>query len=327
MIARLARKADPVRRRAESDLRRFSIARCRGAGLASMLRRNMRADMAYLNVGHENLNPRVFDAVRAAAGRSTVLIHDTIPLDYPQFQRPGSPERFAEKLRVTGEQADLVIYNSQETRKTAERYFLANGRVPAGIVAHLGMVAPCPDTAALPPGYDFSRPYFVTVGTIEPRKNHALLLDIWAEFHKGGAQNVPNLFIVGRRGWNNRGVFERLDSEPFMGKTVFELSGLSDPGLFALLDGAAGLLFPSMAEGFGLPLIEAAALGVPVICADLPVYREFLENFPVYLSANDRYLWKQEIGRLVGQMQGSAMRKPVKVPTWADHFNTVLKVT
>ena len=73
------------------------------------------------------------------------------------------------------------------------------------------------------------KPYFVVLGTIEPRKNHKLLLDIWERMHlKMDESRIPELRIIGARGWRNEEVFNRLDHSPMMGRTVFELGPLSD---------------------------------------------------------------------------------------------------
>ena len=333
-LSRLFLKADPPRRRAESDLRRLALARTGRGGLGRMLAAHLPANTAYLNVGHSNLQPVLFEAVHALpGGRISVLIHDTIPLDHPEFQRPGTVENFAARLRWTSQNADLIIYNSHKTRTDAERHFREWGRVPPGMVAHLGIDPPRPDPSALPDWLDLARPYFVTVGTIEPRKNHAVLLDLWeamaADPPSGG---MPALYIVGRRGWRNEALFARLDNSPIMGCDVFELGGLGDGAMAALLQGARALLFPSLDEGFGLPPCEAAALGVRVVLNEAPVYREILGNIPIYAPAVDMYSWWNTIRPLVeqneaGQSRGTGAASPAKLPDWQDHFNLVLKVT
>jgi glycosyltransferase involved in cell wall biosynthesis len=170
---------------------------------------------------------------------------------------------------------------------------------------------------------------FACVGTIEPRKNHALLLDIWDAF--AGDPEAPMLVIAGARGWRNEAVFERLDARP---AGVIEAPGLSDGALAALVAGAEGLLFPTLAEGFGLPPVEALALGTPVICSDLPVLHEVLGKSSIYASVDDMYLWKQSILQIAGQVgaeTASVSNRAVSIgefkrPTWAAHFNLVLKV-
>ncbi|MDJ0628431.1 MAG: glycosyltransferase [Rhodobacter sp.] len=334
MIGRFRRKSPAGRRRAEADARRLSIARCRPGGLAEMLRAHLPPGAAYLNTGHSNLSDAVLRAWKdAVKGRASILVHDMIPLDFPQFQRPAVPQAFAAKMRSVSAHADLAIYNSRATRDDAERWFAEWGRRPDGVVAHLGVELPAPDPSHLPEGLDLGRPYFLTLGTIEPRKNHALLLDVWETLATElSDEAMPVLIIAGSRGWENEALFRRLDSSPLMGRHVVERAGLADAAVAALMAGAAGMLFPSLAEGFGLPPLEAASLGVPVVCNRLPVYEELLGNIPVYAESGDVYLWAQTITKLVEKRQAEHVRTGANpsatvIPTWADHFNLVLKVT
>ncbi|MHC0052098.1 glycosyltransferase family 4 protein [Actibacterium sp. D379-3] len=334
LLARLSYRRGPMRGRAEADLRRLALARCRRAGLARMLARHLPPDTACLNVGHSNLSMATLTAMRALPdARIAVLIHDTIPLDFPQYSGAGIPDAFAARLRAVSAHADLVICNSQATRADVARHMAGYGRVPDLVVAHLGVDRPVPDPAALPPGLDLSGPYFVTVGTIEPRKNHALLLDVWqAMLADRPEAEVPRLFIAGTRGWRNAALFHRLDTAPFMNRTVFELPGLDDDALAALMQGACALLFPSHAEGYGLPPLEAAALGVPVLANDLPVYHEVLGELAVYARGPDAYSWKKNIEGLMRDAgitgkDGRTAARSAAVPAWTDHFNTVLSLT
>lgn len=323
-LSRTMRKLTPARRQAESDLRRLRLARCRPRGLSRMLRKHCPPALAYLNVGHSNLNERML----ASVPRAAVLIHDTIPLDHPEFSGEGVPAQFRRKLKAVARHADLVIYNSAQSQASAETVFHKEGRVPKGVVAHLGVEPLTPDPSQLPADLPTDAPYFVTLGTIEPRKDHALLLDVWQSFHDTPpAGGIPRLFILGHRGWRNEAVFDRLDTAPFMGQTVFERPGLSDAAMAALLQGARALLFPSRAEGYGLPPLEAASLGTPAIVSDLAIYRETLGDFPVYVANRDAYLWRKEIERFA-QEQGTARATGLRqLPSWDMHFETVLSLT
>jgi len=320
LLSRLFLKATDAKRAAESDLRRLCIARSGRGSLRTMLRRHLPRETIWLNVGHSNLQRHIFESFHAFGGTATVLIHDMIPLDFPQYQRPGTVDDFRARMRRVGDLADLVIYNSQQSRKDAERYFTDWGRVPDGVVALLGVDVPTPTTVPI----RLNAPYFVTLGTIEPRKNHALLLTVWQLLAETMDQ-VPELVIIGARGWNNEAVFAQLDTKP---AHIHELNGLDDGETAALVQGARALLFPSFAEGFGLPPAEALALGTDVVANALPVYCEALGNNAIYADVLDMYSWAKIINSLAFTREAEQKaHTPVTLPTWADHFNLVLKVT
>lgn len=327
--ARLTPKLSRQGQQVEADLRRLALGTCLRRNLYALLARHWPKGMRYLNVGHSNLTQRVLWAVSSQPDAEvSVLVHDMIPLDYPEYQRPGQPAKFERAMRMVSRYATRVICNSEATRQRVVHYFNQWGRMPEALVAHLGVETMRPDAAALPDGLPPQRPYFIALGTIEPRKNHALLLDVWTQMEADGLA-LPVLLIVGARGWNNEAVFTRLDSSPMIGRDIFELSGLGDQALAALVQNATAMLFPSRAEGFGLPPAEALALGTPAICADLPVYREFMGELPVYLNGNDRYLWAKTIHEMATKGLGETRIEPgaAALPTWDAHFNQILSVT
>lgn len=311
---------DAQRSRTWRKARRSALGRVPPALLGRMLRRHVPQGAAYLNVGHSNLTDRVLRSVCAALdARIAVFIHDVIPLDFPEYQRDGTVEPFAKMVDRVAAHADLIIYNSQDTARQTAACMQAP---PDCIVAHLGTDLTEAAPHELPPDLDTKPPYFVCVGTIEPRKNHAFLLDVWEEM---GA-DAPQLIIAGSRGWNNEAVFARLDRLP-ENSPICEVAGLSDGALAALVEGAAGVLFPSHAEGFGLPATDAAARGVPLIVNDLNVFREVLGEIPVYATVSDRYLWINKIKELAGAERTASRQKQFIPPTWDAHFKTVLRLT
>tara|TARA_R110002094_G_scaffold37038_1_gene49850 strand:+ start:827 stop:2011 length:1185 start_codon:yes stop_codon:yes gene_type:complete len=310
MISRLNPRLDGPRKTGQSFLRRIAIARATKSRLRRLITENLPADFVYFNTGHSNLNLRMMQGVSGA--RKVVLLHDTIPLEYPQTQRAGAVQGFEDKLALVSRHADVVICTSAQCQADVIRHLSKLGPVPKTVMAHLGVDVPVIDA-------EFARPrapYFVTVGTIEPRKNHALLLDIWQAW---GA-DAPPLYLCGKRGWRNDAVFARLDQGV---PNVIEANDLSDGQIAALVKGAAAMLFPSQAEGFGLPPAEALALGCRVVCADLAVYGEVLGNSAVYVALSDRYLWEKTIKELAVS-GGSGTKIQYAPPRWADHFKTVL---
>lgn len=316
LLGRLSHRTDPRRAKADAAMRSLAVARTPRPLLTRMLRRYLPEGSSYLNTGHANLTDRTLAAIRKAGLKVTVLVHDTIPLDAPHYCRPDTIPDFRRKMEAVAHHADLVIHTTHATRARTEAQFARLGRTPAGIVANLGV--PVPQVQPHPS----DSPYFVTLGTIEPRKNHALLLDVWNRL----PAPRPKLFILGSRGWNNDAVFAQLDTlRP--DANIIEQNGLSDAQVANLLADATALLFPSHAEGFGLPPIEAAALGTRVISSDLPVIRELLGDNAVYLDPTDVYSWMETIAALAKAPRAeNGQTKRFLPPTWAEHFKIVLNL-
>ena len=305
---------------AEADLRRDAVARALPWRLPQMLKGQFPSGVSYVNVGHSNITDRVLKAVKQLpGGHISAMIHDVIPLEFPQYQRPEMVAPFAAKIARLAQMADLLIYNSKDTRQRAEAQMA--GTKPRSVVAHLGVEIPTPDPSGLPGGMLPEGPYFVTVGTIEPRKNHGFLLDLWEEM----GSEAPQLLICGNRGWNNEAVFNRLDRLPEGGR-VRELNGLSDAALAALVEGAHGALFPSVTEGFGLPPIEALSLKTRVLCNNLHVLGEVLGEKPIYAAVSDSYLWISTIKKWAQGSQKQRQLEGFFPPRWEDHFKTVLRL-
>lgn len=305
-----------------AHLRAHAVGRTWPPGLGRLLKRYVPQGSAYFNVGHSNITPRVFSHVRRAlGGRVVVLVHDIIPLQAPQWQRPGTVEPFEEKMRLVGGQADVVIANSQDTADHLTETLRGWGRVPEVVVAHLGVDLTDAAPQEVPAQVRTDRPYFVTLGTIEPRKNHAFILDLWEEL----GPDAPGLLICGQRGWNNQAVFDRLDALP-VDSPIQEVTGASDGAISSLLEGSCGLLCPTHLEGFGLPAAEAAALGVPVLANDLNIFREVCGNIAIYASVSDRYLWIKHINDLRHIGRRAVNDQSFTPPAWDDHFKTVLSL-
>jgi glycosyltransferase involved in cell wall biosynthesis len=115
-------------------------------------------------------------------------------------------------------------------------------------------------------------PSFLMVGTLEPRKGHAQVLDAFELLWQEGER--VNLVIIGKQGWMVESLVDRLQEHPRRNKQLFWLEGISDEGLEAVYSASTCLLAASRGEGFGLPLIEAAQHELPILARALPVFRE-----------------------------------------------------
>ena len=279
-----------------------------------------------LNPGHSGLESEAYSRLLWSRGLAAVFfVHDLIPLTHPEFSRPGEQEKHFARMRRVLETGHAVITNSQATLDDLRAFADRSGTpLPPAAVALLG---PCNTAVQFGPR-PFAEPYFVMLGTIEPRKNHWLLLQIWRRLVERLGQGAPRLVLIGRRGWECENVVDMLERCEALGGVVVELSDCSDFDMTTYLHHAQALLFPSFTEGYGMPVEEALSQGVPVIASALPVFREFAGDIPVYIDPLDTRCWLEtiidyaapdsasraaQIGRLTGY----------RAPSWADHFERV----
>lgn len=281
-----------------------------------------RAGKTYLNVGHTGLNdPNLPKWIADNGLRAVFLVHDLIPITHPQFCRPGEAEKHRQRMANVLDCAAGVIGNSRATIDTLADFAAETGRqLPANVVAWIsGNPVPEPRQAR-----SMATPHFVTVGTIEGRKNHLLLLQLWQRLVRAMGENAPTLLIIGQRGWEAEPAIRMLDQLGDLSGHVRELSTCSDQEMAEWIAGARALLMPSFVEGFGLPVIEALQLGTPVIATDLPVFREISGDIPVFLDPNDAAAWEHAILSFIGSGRSTKVQpEPFRPPDWSGHFHTV----
>ncbi|CAM2165660.1 Glycosyl transferase family 1 [Burkholderia orbicola] len=123
------------------------------------------------------------------------------------------------------------------------------------------------------------------VGTVEPRKGHDQVLGAVEELWQRGFDVV--LVVAGRQGWNVESFASRLRAHPENGKRIIWLEDVSDSQLGWLYKNLGGLVMASMAEGFGLPLVEAMHHGMPILARDLPVFREIAGESASYFYGDN----------------------------------------
>lgn len=197
------------------------------------------------------------------------MIHDMIPVTHPGTVHPATATTYAPRLRRTFATASGVIANSRFTADETRRFLAAN-RLDLP-VDHFLLGHDLGSSEALDPPVrtDFA---YVMVGTIEPRKGHALVLDAFEQRWADGSD--ATLTFVGKMGWAEDALKDRCRDHPELGRRLFIHHDLNDIQLRAAIRHADASLLASSVEGFGLPLVESLALGVPVIASDIPVFRE-----------------------------------------------------
>ena len=270
----------------------------------------------YLNVAHFGLEqPGLLRRLAARGVRSAVMIHDLIPIVHPEYCGPSASKWHQRRVDAVLDDASVVITNSASTADEVRAYAGVR-RTPALRVAPLGL-----ESAFLrcDPRPLAVRPYFVCVGTIEPRKNLAFLLTLWRRLAERLGAATPRLVLAGRRGWENESVIDQLERSSAVLRFVHEAPGLSDAELARLIGSARALLAPSFTEGFNLPVAEAMAMATPVIASDIAVHRE--------LAAGARLIDPLDGPSWLAAIEAATTERPRVQPvpplSWPDHFAIV----
>lgn len=233
-------------------------------------------------------HPQVFHRMKVHGVGMYFVVYDLIPLLRSDCVDSGAVPVFHQWYRTIAPLADGLVCISRsvadellnwlDQEKPTRHRALSIGHFPLG--ADLDGHA-SDDEGGLPDGLD-GRRVVLMVGTLEPRKGHAQALaafeQLWGEGH------TTALMIVGKNGWMVESLAERIRQHPEIGRRLFWLERATDTELEALYRRSDLLLAASEAEGFGLPLIEAAHRGLPVLARDIPVFREVAGEHAAYFN-------------------------------------------
>jgi O-antigen biosynthesis alpha-1,2-rhamnosyltransferase len=254
----------------------------------------------------------VDDAVeqfKKADAKVVYVIYDLIPVLHPEFCDKGVVPIFDRWIRNTRNYADGYLCISNAVKYDLQ-HFMQNhqcskateflyGSFPLGC-DFVAMPNPNGHVPTLLSGMFGVAPTILMVSTIEPRKNHRMVLDAFDTLWERGVD--VNLVIVGKVGWNVQQLMLRIKSHPRLGRQLFVVNDADDAVVDHCYANSTGLVFASYTEGFGLPIVEALAAGLPVIASDIPCHREVGGELITYFDLD-------KVDTLVYQLTGLISNK------------------
>lgn len=270
-------------------------------------------------------------------GASTaVLLYDLIPLRHPELVDDSLRHSFGQWFGQAIMHCDMFLCISDYVRNDALLYATMHHpqyvpRTDQWHTIRLGSTLPAAADTRKPSkvmqaivARTDSRPVYLAVGTIEPRKNHTCILDAFERVW----QTIPDihLCIIGAVGRGGEPIYARMAAMPQFGRHLHVLTNADDATLACAYRHARAVIFASIAEGFGLPVVEALQYGKPVFASDIPVHRETGEHYCAYFNPDDPgtladMIVDTELGRPPDNIYNAADFIPT---TWADSCRTLL---
>ena len=225
--------------------------------------------------------PELFNA------RLVVTIHDLSFLIFPEYHTKENYELVLSNLIYLNSRPDMVICDSLQTKKDVIKYF----HVPEEklIVIYLGVDDSFREEIdsdfrkKILEKYGLTGKYLLCVASVEPRKNFLRIINVFSEFIKQEEYKEYSLVCVGGRGWKNIEIYSLVKQKNLEGKIKF-LRSIEECELAPIYNQAEIFLYPSLYEGFGLPVLEAMACAVPVITSNVSSLPEVASDAAILVN-------------------------------------------
>jgi len=233
-------------------------------------------------------------------GKSVVTIHDAAFLRFPETIEAKNYRYLSAGIKKTVEQSDAIIcvssFTAHELKElldvTADKLrVIPSGLSPSHKRASMGEIQTMRGRLQL------ERPYLLSVGTLEPRKNYPFLIDVFEKLNFDG-----DLVIAGMKGWKTDGIFERRNRSPKR-EHIRLLEYVDEKDLAALYSEAEAFVIPSLYEGFGFPPLESMQCGTPVIAASTGSLPEVLGDAARMIDGFDVDAWTHEINHVLSDTE------------------------
>ena len=272
----------------------------------------------------------ILELAAETGAKSYAVVHDLIPEQYPEVcdSEPMIREHVGWHTMLL-QKADAVVCVSRATADAVAAYYekmkFTRTRPLSLYCFHLGSDVPVAEQTARQEIRNFVKKgkTFLMVGTLEPRKGHMTVLQAWQKL-PDSLRNDYHLLIIGANGWKNDAIRKMLELPEFR-ENVLWPRDVSDGELLWAYGHADVLIAASLQEGFGLPLVEAAHFGLPLICSDIPVFREVTRGNADFFKVMDADALTK---CLIRWMQSDRHPDSRKIPiySWQESAREVLDI-
>ncbi len=240
--------------------------------------------------------------------RTVVTIHDLGYIEYPQAHTRLSRLYLHISTWYSAHAARRIIAISEATKHDLVKYYrIKPGKITVIYHGRDPIFTPVTDRQKIEQAaakYGVTQPYCIHVGTLQPRKNLGLLVEAW-DILRARMDNPPQLLLAGKKGWLYESLLQDVESRK-LGNLVKFADYVERDDLPSLYSGALAMTFPSLYEGFGLPVLEAMSCGTPVLASTVSSIPEVVGDAGILLDPRDAAAWADTIQRV---MQDGALRE------------------
>jgi glycosyltransferase involved in cell wall biosynthesis len=254
----------------------------------------------------------------------TQVVYDIIPALMPEYCVPGMEKKFPKFLIDAAWTCDTIFSISDSTRNDLTHYYQDLGlKCPNMKRINLGTDIPTVRSSLEGLAHDLQSGKFVLyVSTIEPRKNHQMLFNIWRELHRRGFKNLVPLVFVGGKGWNSENLVTFMENCPDLYPDKLKIyNNISDHSLDWMYRNSRFTVYPSLYEGWGLPVTESLSRGKVCISSETSSMPEAGSGFADLLHPLDYVSWRDRIATYLSddnllRSREAEIRQGYEVTTW-----------
>lgn len=286
-----------------------------------------------IQVAKNHPRARIF---REKGVKSYAVLYDLLPLQFPHYFESKTAGSFHDYVVEMLENYDGILTDSKAVADDLIQYYHDKVKIELNHTVSIGYFHLGKNSftktnkdccsIVLKNFFEQDIPIFFMLGTIEPRKGHELVLNVFEKLWQ--EQKSYKLCIIGHMGWNMNKFIERLKNHSEINNRLLFVEAATDAEVSYAYQNSSVLIQASAGEGFGLPLIEAGEYNLPLLCSDIPVFHEVTEDNAIFFDRNNEESLEKMIEECVEKLDKDMMpsSKEIKGEKWSNVASKVNKM-